>query len=130
MRSVTGLVEGMVMPFVTVVRPLVEQDRVTAELQQPGAVRLGERLLRQRDRRRTGSDDPPREEHEVIGGRRLRKVVRGEHDGPSRGALLDHHLVDAEHRRRVESGGRLVEEHHVGVLSEALGDEDALALAR
>ena len=76
-------------------------------------------------------DDAPARDHrdpvrEPLG---LLEVVRGEDDRLAELAQPLDHLPSGAPRRRVEAGGRLVQEHELGVADECEGDVDAALLA-
>ena len=59
----------------------------------------------------------------------LVEVVRGEHHGATVGVDLRQQVPEVAARLRVERGGRLVEEHHLGVVDQGAGDRQPLQLA-
>lgn len=75
-------------------------------------------------------DDLPREQEDVVGDVRLGDVVRREHDRATVGPLLLEDGDDPVLGGQVETGGGLVKEEEVAVLSESLRDVDPLTLAR
>src|SRR6266508_977357 len=117
-------------PGPRLVEPPLVVDSVLEDLAEevlgPVVARVGEELLG-----RALLDDLPvgHEEHSV--GRRAGEAHLVGHDDHGHALLgeVDHDVEDLLDHLRVERGGRLVEEHHLGVHREGARDRDALLLA-
>ncbi len=135
--GVLGLVEVTVSDVVVtgcraVIVPMaviVDEQRLTAEVQQPSAEGDGEMLGNEHLVGRPVGDQAPGEQHHPIGPLGLLEMMGGEHDG---GAALDLLVDDPQDRllaRDVEPGDRLVEQQQARGTDERLSDQHPLPLS-
>ena len=91
---------------------------------------MGQRAVLNLARRADGDDaafvDDGHAVAELLG---LFDVVGGEQDGALLAAQVQHELVDFEARLRVEPGGGLVEEEHLGIVEQGQRQGEALFLS-
>src|SRR5918995_4334816 len=123
-----AVVAGLVVVVVVVVR-VVHHDDALGQRQHPAAVGgrqrpVGEHLVRRAERHQ-----PIGQQHHPVGVARVGQVMSRQHDRAARRLLVGHGLEDQLARHDVEAGHRLVEQQQVGLLGQALRDEDPLALA-
>jgi zinc/manganese transport system substrate-binding protein len=112
-----------------VVRVVVEDQRPLTDPQQVATVRVGQVRVCQHVVRRPARHDAPGEEQEVVGLGGIAEIVGGHEDGAPGGPLGGDGIEDVLPGDEVEAGDRLVEQQHVGLLGEPLGDEGPLSLA-
>lgn len=108
--------------------PVVDRQRVTAEVEHPCAIGAAKALGSQRFFRRPGGDDVALEEHDEVGTASVVEVVSGDEDEASCGTFLLDHRPNSVRRQQVETGQRLVEQKDISLLSQALGHEHPLSL--
>lgn len=77
---------------------------------------------------RTLRHHPTSKQDHMIGPTGILEVVCSDHDGPARCPLDPDRLLDHPRRDHVKGRRRLVEQQHISVLYETLGDEHPLAL--
>lgn len=112
-----------------VVAVFVDDDGRSVVADQTTTERLGEERRHEHFAGRSVSQHATGHQHDAIGTPGLGEVMgREDHDATRALAVLDH-VEDAELAREIEAGDRLVEQEHVGVGCERLGDEHALLLA-